>query len=262
MRLMRKVMPKTWAVVFLAACACKESSPAGPVDAGLPPAPPPPSASTESVPVVAQPPPELPPPPPYGDGGAFEGEIDLKTTVLLNPPPTTSQVLIKGSQLAIVTTIRGAKPLKVRYISRLEEGRRYEVSDTKQTYEGYAMDTVTPDIAVKHTGKSERIAGAACDDWSLTSSDGAGRACVARGLGPYYLPGPTFPAALWAPVLAHKGYFALRASNVNPDGKDLVIVEVTRIVPRPIPDDVFVIPSTYQDAEVLEQQEAKEMGDQ
>jgi hypothetical protein len=242
--------------IGLAAPACDERPPATTLrDAGPPISPMDAAVFARAIPVVEAPPPREPPPPMFqADAGAdFEGEIDFAFVMpAFKVRATTVQLFVKGDQTAVVSK---GKVGTLREVFRPRERAGYEVIEKDKTYERFTLDSRTPDVKVTRSKVVDKIAGGECEEWEMQSTSGQSRACVTRGLGPYVV-GKSFTAtANWSAVLVPSGYFALRASLLDPDGgAELESMTVTRVVRQPVPDEVFTWPADYRDAAALDRE--------
>jgi Domain of unknown function (DUF4412) len=252
----RPSLALTLAAIGLAGPACEERPTAATIhDAGPPLSPLDAALFARPIPVVEAPPPNEPPPPMFQvDAGTdFEGEIDFAFGMpAFKVRATTVQLFVKGDQTAVVSK---GKAGTMREVFRPKERAGYEVVEKDRTYERFSLDSRTPDLKVTRSKVVEKIAGGECEDWEMQSTSGLSRACVARGLGPYVV-GKSFTAtANWSAVLLPSGYFALRASLVDPDGgPELESMTVTRVVRQPVPDEIFTWPADYRDAAELDRE--------
>ena len=203
----------------------------------------------EVVPVAAAPPPLFAP----DAGEGFEGEIDFLVSMpALKVPPFKVELFVKGSQ---TVSVGKGKRGTLREVFRRTEGINYEVVDNEKTFERFTLSVPTPDMKVTRGTTLEKIAGGECEDWELRSSTGHLQACVTRGLGPYLVGKDYTATGDWSAVLAPSGYFALRASLVDQDGgREVQSVTVTRVVRKPVPDELFTWPSDYKDAAELDRE--------
>jgi uncharacterized protein DUF4412 len=108
--------------------------------------------------------------------------------------------------------------------------------------------TVTKPPTITRTGKHETIAGYDCEDWEIVSAGGNHEStCVAQGL-PFFdfsaLAGPAGGHS-WAEELRDKNAFPLRAVDLDPSGKEISRMEVTRIDKRPVDDTAFTVPPRF-----------------
>lgn len=133
--------------------------------------------------------------------------------------------------------------------------KMYMVMDLK---EGAGRQGPRSNEAPKITkvGTSETIAGRACDNY-LVGDDQDMEVCAAKGLG-FYMAGGGGPGAGRSPMGRvpnfrqeavmrefKDGFFPLRISRVG-GGKREVMMEVTRIEPKPLDAALFQVPAGYQ----------------
>jgi hypothetical protein len=100
------------------------------------------------------------------------------------------------------------------------------------------------------TGKHETVAGYDCEDWDIAMANGNRESvCVAQGLSFFdfsAMAGPTGGSVRsWAEELRDKNAFPLRAVEVDPGGKEISRMEVTRIQKKSLDDATFAVPANY-----------------
>jgi hypothetical protein len=232
------------AVVLAGTIHCTRTTPAASDAAAAAPEPAAvPEASTPSVPVVESLP-QRPPPPSYGlgDGGNFEGEIDMKLTSTQSASATI-QYFVKSPRSLTVLNLKGTK---MRWLVLPEEGHGYEISDATKQY--IRVEIRPPSEGGTNTvalGTLEPVAGTTCEDWELTRAALHFTGCIVRGLGPFDL-GRSLPAAeVWRDVLAPRGYSALRMVSRDELGNEEQRIEATRIQRQKLADAMFTLPAGY-----------------
>jgi hypothetical protein len=110
--------------------------------------------------------------------------------------------------------------------------------------------------AFEKTGKTETIAGHSCEHY-LVGEDKDVDVCAAKGLGvfgmgnvPRGMGGKMFGAQAKAEgweeylPLAEEGFYPLKMETIE-GGKSELLMEVTKIEPQPLSDDLFTVPGGY-----------------
>jgi hypothetical protein len=179
----------------------------------------------------------------------FEGEVGLKTP---NGPVDAS--VKNGKARFTTTTPMGPAgiildPTKgelniIMDATRMVMVMRLDRGDS--TSRDTTTTTVTP------TGKSDTIAGHACEVFRFVGKTGATDICIASGLGNLGVSGlfgagaamgmGRTSAPSWVGALARRSGFPLRVADTT----GAVSYEVTRVEAKPIADSLFVPPADYQ----------------
>jgi hypothetical protein len=103
---------------------------------------------------------------------------------------------------------------------------------------------------ITRTGKHETVAGYDCEDWEIVTQGGAGNhvsTCVTQGLAFFdfsAMAGPTGGHS-WADELRDDNAFPLRSVEVDPAGKEISRMEVTKVAKRPVDDTAFTVPPGF-----------------
>ena len=230
-----------WAALVLVACKTDPKvAPATAASAATPP----PSASVATVPSVPAPP-----------AAPFEGEIVM--TVKDEHPekvPSTITFDVKGERVRYA-----ASGSKVRAIADGAGQRAYAVDDALRLFTVFDTRPVsgtTPLPAAPTVTKSpwaEKVAGLACQDWSIDDGKEKVDVCAAKGIPFFDLArepkvGTTEP--LWASALTREKAFPLRVVVHDSKGKEEYRAEATKVDARKVDDAGFQVPSGFKPADL------------
>jgi Domain of unknown function (DUF4412) len=106
---------------------------------------------------------------------------------------------------------------------------------------------------ITKTGKHETLAGRDCEDWDVVEPVGQKheQLCVTEGMTFFDFTSLAPPGAMAVPVgtwlkeIRERNEFPLRAVRLDPAGKELSRMEVTKIEAKPIDDALFLPPKGY-----------------
>ena len=186
---------------------------------------------------------------------AFEGQIDMSMTMALAPATgMTTTFEMKGTKLR--TETKGV--LGMVSITDMEAKKTWTIDDKARTYTEIDLSKLSSSSspsAVKSTakarnlGKSDKVAGYACDLWEVDDATMRTEVCMASGLSMMAL-GLSGPFGMfakgddaWSQVLSHG--FPLRIVMSDPSGAPMMKLEATRIEKKSLPDSDFAIPAGY-----------------
>ena len=188
---------------------------------------------------------------------AFEGEIDMTTTSSLGaggaPIVMSQSFAMKGTKLRTESKTVASYAL----IVDTETKKLWMVDDAARTYMDVdvakmtapSASTTKPAATAKRLGKTDRVAGYACDEWEITAAGARTEYCIATGLSLSAL-GASGPFAMFSrdgdaanEVLSHG--FPLRMIMSDASGKPMMKMEATRIEKKSLPDAEFQIPPGY-----------------
>jgi hypothetical protein len=189
-------------------------------------------------------------------GGPFEGEITMMVTDPVKPPPKSITYDVKGTKLRFEAPDSGG-PMSGGYVIFDTTAKKMTaVNDAKKTamvmdvgaFQGLAPGAAAgPKPTVDKTGKSDVVAGYACDVWKVSDPNGEhADVCVAKGI--------TFPAmgrhASWMSSL--EDTFPLRAISYDSAGKEKSRMEVTKVDKKALDDAMFQVPPGYTTQDMAE----------
>jgi hypothetical protein len=149
----------------------------------------------------------------------------------------------------------------VHAIGDLDAQRAYAVDDAQKTYE--AIDVKAPPSAkpadkakVQKTGKTEKLAGLDCEDWSIDDGTQKVDVCASKGISYFDLaenakPGSAEPA--WATALTAEKAFPLRVVVHDKAGKEEYRAEATKADRTKLDDALFQVPAAYKKADLAKE---------
>lgn len=203
---------------------------------------------------------------PAGNIDAFEGQIVLLTS-------NKSQA---GKQLEVTLRVKTGR-LRVdlpesAMAGQAQPGKAYQIIDiasgtVKSVADGprivMVMDATRladqvaqmggaskpekePQAKVEKTGKTDTVAGRACEEWSVTAEGHPERRtiCVAK-MGASWMKFP-FKEETWAQQLFDGAHFPLRVVSYAADGSEQTRIEVKSIDEQPVDESLFMIPTDYK----------------
>src|SRR5262249_16247777 len=110
------------------------------------------------------------------------------------------------------------------------------------------------EATVTKTGKHEKVAGYDCEDWDIKDPSGKrAQACMAEGIPfiAFSTIGPGQPTkSAWMQAVEEAKAFPLRVIEMDPAGKELSRIEVTKIEKKKLDDALFTIPAGYKKLEM------------
>jgi len=188
---------------------------------------------------------------------SFEGDIEMSMDY---------GTLVPGASLPAITTTFTIKGDKIRVqskglagfvtISDMSAKKTWMLDSSAHTYTEIDMAALSattasakPPAKVKKTGRTDKVAGYACDVYELDDATMRTETCVASGLSMMALglSGP-FGAFTkgndgWSEVLSHG--FPLRITMLDASGKPMMKMEATRIDKKSVPDADMRVPPGY-----------------
>jgi hypothetical protein len=184
----------------------------------------------------------------------FEGHITLK---LADNDPSTVQYAAKGDRikLGVRKVPGGAQDVDVIVDRRekkisllLPDQKKYTTVDAAQL-EQKARQYASQVQLVK-TGNTETIAGRTCEEWTLTDRERKVTACVTQG--PAYFDvaalekATNFELPAWVERIVAEGYFPLRITVTDAQGKRITQSQVLSWTEGPVEEDDFKVPADYE----------------
>jgi hypothetical protein len=206
-------------------------APAPPVASAPPPAAPIPSALTAA-------------------SGPFEGEIVVSVKDEASKKlPASITYDVKGNKVRYVPT---AAPIYA--IGDLDAQRAYAVGDAQKSYDSIDVKPPpnvkpSPGPKVQKTGKSEKVAGLDCEDWTIDDGNEKVDVCASKGIAYFDLAGDAKPGSAetpWAVALTTEKAFPLRVVVHDKSGKEEYRAEATRASRKRLDDAIFQPPSAYK----------------
>jgi hypothetical protein len=195
--------------------------------------------------------------------GDFEGIVHMKTTHPGLDGATAMNWYIKGEK-ARMETLRDEGKQHFMIIDGRARTMQIPMGD-KKMYMEMSIDQLgersqehlkeaLEQHVVERTGKSEKIAGYACEVWRITDKDTKKleqEICVAKGFGrsatfwldPKQVQRSSQPG--WVKQLVNEGGFGLRTIHYGDDGKESSRTETTAIERKSLDDALFVMPADY-----------------
>jgi hypothetical protein len=183
----------------------------------------------------------------------FEGEIQLEVRQASEATPLNVTYDIKGDKVRYdekATTSSAAAA--VHTIADLDQHKAYELLDTKKRYVEVDPTSAGREPApaqLKTTGKTETVAGMACEDVEITEGQDQLDVCAAKGI-PYFdlygeaKGGGEEPA--WAAELTKAKAFPLKVVVHDKAGKEKMRVEAKSVVNKKLDDALFAPSSDYR----------------
>jgi hypothetical protein len=229
-------------IALVAASGCKKNEEIAPTHAA--------SAAPGSANPVAK---ALQPPP-----GPFEGEITMTVKAdAAQKLPTSFTYDIKGDKVRYSPTAAQARTL-----GDVAALRAVVVEDTHKTYQEVDVHPSTDkakapsEPKVTKSGKTEKLAGLDCEDWTIEDGAAKVEACVAKGVSFLDLarepkPGSSEPG--WAATLTKEKSFPLRVVVHDKAGKEQYRAEATRVDRKPLDGALFDVPKDYKKGDLTEQ---------
>jgi len=187
----------------------------------------------------------------------FEGVIHIEET---DDESVTQQTwFIKGDKLRFESVAQDEE--KTFMIFDAKKKILYSIEPEKKSYIeipleslGDGMERATEGMVITRTGKTDKVAGYACEIYrSKDASDGStGELCVAKGLGNAAMSGLTGSEVggdsvfrRWMRDIFKEGGFPLRGTDRAADGKVESRWVATKVEKKHVDDSLFVVPAAY-----------------
>jgi hypothetical protein len=176
---------------------------------------------------------------------SFEGVIEMSLGT--GATATTTVTEVKGLGGFVTITDMGAKKTWMLDSS----GKTYTETDLSAAAKAAPAAPPKPPAKLTKTGRSDKIAGYACDVYAIDepASSMHTEACVASGISLVAF-GLTSPFAfmgkeddVWAELVSHG--FPLRVEMMTASGAPFVKMEATRVEKKSLPDSDFQVPPGY-----------------
>jgi hypothetical protein len=182
--------------------------------------------------------------------GDFEGSVRLRLTA--RTPQGVATQLVEYLVRAGKVRVNVPGPMGgLAMLAVPREQKLYVLMAAQNAYSeipiataaGTADAEAAPDVRIVRTGRSETIAGYACEHVQITAAAQTTDVCLSKDLGRYVNPldamrGSASPA--WQRAVGADG-FPLKVTL--PDGT--VALEVTKVEPKRLANDLFSVPLSY-----------------
>ena len=175
----------------------------------------------------------------FATGAPFEGEI---TATMTRGTPETMLFVIKGSKIRFNLPDRDGSDYAIfdnatKRLTTVAESRK-----TAIVLDLSALEPSAPETRIERTGRTDVIAGCACEIVNATIEDrGHATFCLARGIAFPQLPNAPFA---WAAMGREEG-FPLRAEISDRFDAPKARMTVTKIARKPIDDARLSAPVGY-----------------
>ena len=184
--------------------------------------------------------------------GPFEGEIVVSVKAEPGKKLPSSIVYdVKGNKIRYAPA-----EAPVRAVSDLDAQMFYAIDDAQKSYD--SIETKAPANAkpatapkVAKTGKTEKVAGLDCEDWTIDNGDEKVDVCASTGIAYFALASDAKPGNAetpWAVALTSEKAFPLRAVVHDKAGKETYRLEATKADRKKLDDTVFALPTGYKKA--------------
>ena len=206
-----------------------------------------PSASIAAKPIASAAPAALAPQP-------FEGEIVVAVKdETAKKLPATITYDVKGNKVRYVPA---AAP--VRAISDLDAQRVYAIDDAQKTFDQLDAKATAAATApkVQKSGKTEKVAGLDCEDWTIDDGTEKVNVCASKGIAYFDLasePKPGSTETAWATALTSEKAFPLRVVVHDKAGKEEYRAEATKADRQKLDDAIFQVPNGYKKASLAKE---------
>ncbi|HEY2518011.1 MAG TPA: DUF4412 domain-containing protein [Polyangiaceae bacterium] len=190
----------------------------------------------------------------------FEGEIVVAVKdEAAKKLPATITYDVKGNKVRYVPA---AAP--VRAISDLDAQRVYAIDDSQKTFDQMDVKpapTAKPATAaatpkVQKSGKTEKVAGLDCEDWTIDDGTEKVDVCASKGIAYFDLasePKPGNTETAWATALTTEKAFPLRVVVHDKAGKEQYRAEATKADAKKLDDAIFQVPNGYKKADLAKE---------
>jgi len=209
-----------------------------------------PAASTSAAPVPA-------PSPSAVANTPFEGEllVAVKGDAAMKLPASITYD-IKGNKVRYAPA---AAPIYA--VGDMDTQQAYEVDDAQKSYS--AIDAkpapnakVAPAPKVQKTGRTEKIAGLECENWTIDDGNEKVDVCASKGISYFDLASDAKAGSAetpWAVALTTEKAFPLRVIVHDKAGKEEYRADVTRADRKKVDDALFHPPSAYKTANLAKE---------
>jgi Domain of unknown function (DUF4412) len=170
--------------------------------------------------------------------------------------PTSITYDIKGNKVRYAPA---AGPIYA--VGDMDMQQAYEVDDAQKTYAALDARTVPnakviPAPKVQKMGKTEKIAGLDCENWTIDDGNEKVDVCASKGISYFDLAGDAKAGSAetpWAVALTTAKAFPLRVIVHDKAGKEEYRAEVTRADRKKLADALFYPPSSYKAANLAKE---------
>ena len=194
-----------------------------------------------------------PPPPvaaPAAPAKPFEGEIVVTVKdESATHAPSSITFDVKGDKVRY-----GGATSNVHTIANVAGQFAYAVNDSRRVFANFDTNSpptkapAAPEAKVTKTGRSEKVAGLPCDDWSIDDGTEKVDVCAAKGIAFFDLakaPRSGDAEPTWAAAMTREKAFPLRIVAHDKAGKEEYRAEATKADARAVADSVFEVPAAF-----------------
>jgi hypothetical protein len=183
--------------------------------------------------------------------GPFEGEIVVmvKDTAGQKLPPSITYD-IKGDKVRYAPatgSLRAQVDPSTQHAYAIDDAQKaYRDVDTKPGAGGASTK-------VAKTGKTEKIAGLDCEDWTIEGGDEKAEVCAAKGIAFFDIARDPKPGSVeppWAAALMREKAFPMRVVVHDKAGKEQFRAEASKVDRKKIDDALFQLPSGFKKSEL------------
>jgi hypothetical protein len=185
----------------------------------------------------------------------FEGEIVVAIKDDASKKlPTSITYDVKGNKVRYVPT-----SAPVYAIGDLDTQQAYAVGDAQKTYDAIdikpaANAKTAPGPKVQKTGKTEKLVGLDCENWTIDDGNEKVDVCASKGIAYFDLAGDAKAGSSetpWAVALTTEKAFPLRVVVHDKLGKEEYRADAVRADRKKIDDAMFQPPTAYKKTTVM-----------
>jgi hypothetical protein len=189
--------------------------------------------------------------------GPFEGEIVVTVKDDASKKlPVSITYDVKGNKVRYVPV---AAPVYA--VGDLDAQRVYAVDDAQKSYDTIDVKSapgakVPPSPKVQKTGKTEKVAGLDCEDWTIDDGSEKVDVCASKGIAYFDIASDAKAGSAetpWAVALTAEKAFPLRIVVHDRSGKEQYRAEATKADRRKIDDSLFQPPRGYKKADLAKE---------
>jgi hypothetical protein len=182
----------------------------------------------------------------------FEGEIQLEVHPTKESTPFAVTYEVKGDRVRYdKKPAFSSAPASVHTVADLDQRKAFEVLDAKKQYvevDPGSISAETANAQLKMTGKTETIAGVACEDLQIISGPQQVDVCATKGIPYFDLSGESNGTGMepaWAAELTKAKEFPLRVVVNDKTGHDKSWLEAKSVLKKKLDDGLFALPADY-----------------
>jgi hypothetical protein len=187
----------------------------------------------------------------------FEGEISVmvkdETSRKL---PASITYDVKGNKVRYVPAAA-----RVYAVGDLDAQRVYAIDDSQKSYDAIDLKPAAnmkpaPTPKVVKTGKTEKVAGLDCEDWTIDDGNETADVCASKGITYFDLASEAKTGNAetpWAVALTTERAFPLRITVHDKAGKEQYRAEATKADRKKVDDSLFQAPTGYKKADLAKE---------